>query len=179
MAQIRQVVSETLQATIRRLLPSQQGFTEDLMASNVIQPIIDLTPSAEGSALPVDLSRALAHGSQTSITIQNATNTTIVNTTGFYRVFGDFAAQSISGVAQTATLNLFDGTTSKLLTGISTLAGSTSNQNPNLAFDFIIFLAAGESLRGSATSSAQLLCTTRQVADINGNLVNPSGFTAS
>jgi hypothetical protein len=40
MAQIKSVVSESLQATIRRLLPSQSGFTEDLQAQNVIVPVI-------------------------------------------------------------------------------------------------------------------------------------------
>ena len=60
MAQITQITSEALQATIRRLLPSQQGFGEDLQASNVITPIIDLTPTAEGSSLSENLSTALA-----------------------------------------------------------------------------------------------------------------------
>ena len=53
MAQIINITSEALQATIRRLLPSQQGFGEDLQATNVVQPIIDLTPTAEGTVLPV------------------------------------------------------------------------------------------------------------------------------
>ena len=58
MAQVTSVTSEALQTQIRNLLPSQQGFGEDLQASNVIVPIIDLTATAEGSALPLDLSSA-------------------------------------------------------------------------------------------------------------------------
>jgi len=81
MAEIREVVSEQLQATIRRLLPSQRGFTEDLQASNVITPIIDLTPTAEGSLLDTSLQQALAFGSQTAFNVINA-NTTIINTAG-------------------------------------------------------------------------------------------------
>ena len=41
------VTSEALQSTVRRLLPSQQGFGSDLEATNLIQPVIDLTPTAE------------------------------------------------------------------------------------------------------------------------------------
>ena len=51
MSQIIPIVSEALQATVRRLLPSQNGFGEDLQASNVIVPIVNLTPSAEGTEL--------------------------------------------------------------------------------------------------------------------------------
>ena len=60
------VNSETLQAQIRDLLPSQAGFGSELRASNVITPIIDLTATAEGSGLPQDFARALAFGSQTA-----------------------------------------------------------------------------------------------------------------
>ena len=78
MAQITSVTSEALQATIRRLLPSQQGFGEDLQASNVIFPIIDLTPTAEGSVLGTNLQTAIAFGSITSI---NANSSTAVSYT--------------------------------------------------------------------------------------------------
>jgi len=60
--QIIRLTSEALQASIRRLLPSQQGFGLDLEATNVITPIIDLTPTAEGSELRQDLQSALAYG---------------------------------------------------------------------------------------------------------------------
>jgi len=95
MAQIRQVVSESLQATIRDLLPSQQGFTEDLQASNVITPIIDLTPSAEGSTLQTDLQQALNFGGATAHSIANTTST-IINSPGFYRVTGVVNLDSVS-----------------------------------------------------------------------------------
>ena len=85
MAQIIRITSEALQATIRRLLPSQQGFGEDLQASNVIQPIIDLTPSAEGSETRQDLQSALAFGSVTLFQVFNGSST-VINTPGFFRV---------------------------------------------------------------------------------------------
>jgi hypothetical protein len=87
LAQVRPVTSETLEAQIRDLLPSQNGFTEDLQASNVITPIIDLTSVAEGTSTPRILQTAMAFGSNTSFTVQNTT-TTVANTPGFYRILG-------------------------------------------------------------------------------------------
>ena len=57
------VNSEQLQATVRNLLPSQNGFGSELQATNIITPIIDLTPSAEGTVLRQDLQKALTFGS--------------------------------------------------------------------------------------------------------------------
>ena len=85
MAQLINITSEALQATVRRLLPSQQGFGEDLQAQNVITPIIDLTPTAEGSSVPVQLQEAFFAG-QASQSIRNGGTVTLVNTPGFWRV---------------------------------------------------------------------------------------------
>ena len=82
MSEVIRVTSEALQSTIRDLLPSQNGFGDDLMASNVIIPTIDLTASAEGSSLPLELNNALAFDSQTSFQVTSG-STTIINTTGF------------------------------------------------------------------------------------------------
>lgn len=175
MAQIRQVVSETLQATVRRLLPSQQGFTEDLQASNVITPIIDLTPSAEGSTLPVDLSRALAFGSQTAFQISNTT-TVIANTTGFYRIIGTATIKTGGNTSCFCLFDMSDGLTTKTVWGLQ--AQATSDTGEYVAeYDFIVFLAAGESISGRcANATSRLNGSSRQVADVNGELVNPSGF---
>lgn len=178
MAQIRQVVSESLQATIRRLLPSQQGFTEDLQASNVITPIIDLTPTAEGSALPTDFARALAFGSQTVYSVQNTT-TTIINTAGFYRVFG-----CCSAIGETSTgsglsnFNLSDGLTTKKIWEMTSFADSLDTTF-SMDYDFVVFLNAGDSLSITSNVNARNVGSTRQVADVSGNVVNPDGFTSS
>ena len=89
--QITRITSEALQATIRRLLPSQQGFGEDLQATNVITPIIDLTPTAEGSSVPESLQQALAYGSQTVFSQTNAGDVAIISTAGFYRITGSYS----------------------------------------------------------------------------------------
>jgi len=179
LAQIRQVVSEALQAKIRSLLPSQQGFTEDLQASNVIMPVIDLTEAAEGSAVRADLQSALAFGSQTSVGIYNTT-TTIVNTTGFYRVVGVMTCGGSGGTAGSAVLRLKNGATTKNIYSffaISHAAGQDTTQHNTI--DLVIFLNTGDSLEGTTNAQGSMNVTYRQIADINGNLVNPSGFSPS
>tara|TARA_Y100000356_G_C11251438_1_gene287321 strand:+ start:1063 stop:1599 length:537 start_codon:yes stop_codon:yes gene_type:complete len=175
MAQIRQVVSESLQSTVRRLLPSQQGFTEDLQASNVITPIIDLTPSAEGSSLPVDLSRALAFGSQTAFSVNNS-SAVIANAAGFWRIFGAGAVMEQSGVDTALSFTMTDGLSTKTIWAMTLESGSSTRFLP-AQYDFVVFLDSGESISivsnsGNVHSSG----SARQVADINGELVNPSGF---
>lgn len=179
MAQIRQVVSEALQAKIRSLLPSQQGFTEDLQASNVITPIIDLTASAEGAALPQYLQVAFSLGNITSFSVQNTTST-LVNNTGFYRVFGSVNVAAGSGTRGNGVLTLTDGTTSKNIVEYEQNQLTTGAiKSVNATFDFVVFLDAGKSLTCTTNSFCVISGNTEQVADINGNLVNPSGFSSS
>lgn len=161
--------SQELEDKVRDLLPSQGGAGAgfDLSASTQIIPIIDLTESAEGSNVRQDLQTALSFNTGTSFNIRNATNTVIINTTGYYRVFGT----SVSGQLQ-SNFNLFDGTTTKQI-ALYGLAANTIYPFV-INFDFVVFLSAGDSLRGTSASLTNYLSgVTRQIADISGNLVNP------
>lgn len=178
MAQITPITSEALQEAIRRLLPSQVGFGEDLQASNVVMPIIDLTPTAEGSTLPENLQTALAFGSQTAFKINGGTST-IINTTGFWRVIGTIAGGTTSTIPVEANFSLTDGFSTKIVYGLDVQQASAADPALAVAFDFVVFLKAGDSLTGTSTANANLFGSYRQIADINGNLVNPSGFVVS
>lgn len=177
MAQIRPIVSESLEAQIRDLLPSQNGFTEDLQAQNVIVPVIDLTSAAEGSALPIDLSRALAFGSQTSI-VANGSTVTIANTAGFWRIFGYASVYTYSGTA-TVDFDMSDGVSTKEIFSVAQSYGSVaSNQTLIVPVDLNVFLDTGESISVTASSRSEFSGSVRQIATVNGTLVNPSGFSA-
>lgn len=176
MAQITNVTSESLQAKIRQLLPSQQGFGEDLQAQNVIVPIIDLTETAEGSILRSDLQTAL-NTSNTVVTVDNS-SATIANTAGFYRI--DYVANLHIGNSSSGLVNLLinDGLSN---TQIWRYTFNTINAVANgvIAGHLIVFLRSGDSLLSSSdTTDATLTTSTRQIADISGNLVNPTGFTS-
>jgi hypothetical protein len=160
--------SEQLEDKIRSLLPSQGGAGAgfDLSASTQIIPVIDLTESAEGSQLREDLQRSFSLTSITRFNVNNTT-TTIINTTGYFRLFG---ASHITGVGS-IFVNLTDGVTTKTLL---TVNGDGTPQIGNEYFDFMVFLSAGESV--SVTSSGTTMSfigVSRQIADISGNLVNP------
>ena len=175
MAQVTSVTSETLQAKIRELLPSQQGFGEDLQASNVILPIVDLTATAEGSGLPVSMQQAISYGSNTAVDVNNTT-TTIANVAGFYFLEGIINLVYSNVGLQNVTIDITDGATPKQLFEASTLgSGGAGSISQNMKTYF--FLRSGDSVSITATQFGSFGGTIRQIADVNGNLTNPSGFT--
>lgn len=167
------VNSEELQSLIRDLLPSQNGFGSELQASNVITPIIDLTATAEGSTLRSDLQTALAFGSQTVFQISNGTST-ILNSPGFYRVTAFMSTQQDTVGSETNSFSLTDGATTKEL--FEQIGGIASGGQANFV-DFTVFLAAGESLTGTSSSTSSFIRgSTRQVAQGDGTFVQPNGY---
>jgi hypothetical protein len=161
--------SQELESKVRSLLPSQGGAGAgfDLSASTQIIPVIDLTESAEGSNLRQDLQTSMSFKSITAFNIANTT-TTIINNTGYYRVFGSITSSSNDPVRFSMT----DGATTKILFDTGYTIGSGTIVIP---FDFVVFLAAGDSFTGTSGSSNQVLSgSTRQIANITGELVDPS-----
>ena len=175
---ISTVTSEALQLKLRQLLPSQQGFGTDLSASDTIIPIIDLTASAEGSDVREDLQKALAFGSNTFTALIGTSNTAIESGTGFFRVVGSVTCRQQAADA-VGTLLINDGATSKTIFQVSLDAGSEGGQVVQ-SFDFIVFLRSGDTFGATTSNSTvQLSVSVRQVADSNGTLVQPVGFTPS
>ena len=168
------IKSTTLEDKINQLLPSQGGQQAgvDLSASTTIIPVVDLTESAEGSVLRQDLQTSLSLTSTTAFAVSNS-NTTVINTTGYFRVFGAYTCLESSGATTTDSFNLTDGTTTKIIKAFKRF-GTTSVIKNVEQYDFVVFLQAGDSLTiNSTTTSAFFNGCTRQIADINGNLVNP------
>lgn len=175
MAQIIPIVSDALQATIRRLLPSQSGFGEDLQAQNVIVPIIDLTPSAEGSAIGTDLQQAIAFGSQTAFNAAGGSDI-VANTPGFYRIWGVAQVTPSPSGSGSCTFTMSDGLSVKTVWGLSSAANG-NNSEVAASFDFVVFLAAGESITAVSSNGGNIMTgSSRQIASVTGELVNPSGF---
>jgi hypothetical protein len=168
------VNSEGLQAQIRDLLPSQNGFGSELQASNVITPIIDLTRAAEGSIVGENLQTAIAFGSQTAFDVRNTT-TVIANSTGFFRMICGIASYSRSGAAESALLKMSDGISTKTVWGLN-YSTFLVNQTHTEKLDLTFFLAAGQDLSWTCTNAMQCVGSIRQIATGDGTLVNPNGF---
>jgi len=162
--------STALEDKINQLLPSQGGKQAgvDLSASTQIIPIVDLTESAEGSNFRQDLQTALSLTSCTAFSVTNTT-TTIINTTGYFRIFGAASGSRAGAGADFVVFSVTDGTTTKIL-----VSYDFYDPNALVPFNFNVFLRAGESVTLQTTSINQVCKgVTRQIADISGNLVNP------
>jgi hypothetical protein len=176
LAQVRPVTSETLEAQIRNLLPSQNGFSEDLQASNVITPIIDLTAAATGTNVPEYQAQALAFGSQTAFNAENS-SVVIANAPGFYRILFTATNRGSSATSAFARLTMTDGLSVKTVWEANLRSGAAQTTTTGVT-DLIVFLSAGDSITATTTlAGCVLVGSSRQVADVNGDVVYPSGFT--
>ena len=167
------IQSEKIRDKLNNLLPSQNvgGIGVELTGSTQIIPIVDLTEIAEGSNLREDLQKALSLSSVTAFQINNA-STTIINTTGTFRIFGTAFIGAHSSAAS-CTFSVTDGTTTKVLYTVKGIS-SSQVQASTESYDFLVKLAAGESIIATSTSTIfELNGITRQIADLSGNLVNP------
>mgnify|MGYP003627843861 FL=1 len=168
MAQEFTINSTAIEDKINSLLPSQGGFGAgiDFSASTMVIPIIDLTETASGGSARADLQTALSL-KVTSFSVTNAT-TTLVNTTGYFRVFGNCFANNNG----TAEFNITDGTTTKKLVKFAAISGVDDHESSN--YDFNVFLTAGDSLTCTSSSTNSVLTgCTRQIASLDGTLTNP------
>lgn len=174
------VTSEALEAKFRQVFPAQGGaeLVDDLYASGVIQPVIDFSSVAEGSVLPTELQQAYDFSTNESVVENSSAN--IITTPGFWKISIAFAGESEAG-NQNVRLFITDGFSTKNLWRITTAnVGGTSSESDSFTAERIVYVRSGDTV-GVASSSTLLIATFnyRQIADVNGNLVNPLGFTFS
>lgn len=176
MPQIINITSEAIQAQIRRLLPSQQGFGIDIEASSVITPVIDITPAAEGSQLPDYLQRAKAHGSQTTISAEGTTSSYNL-TPGFWSIDVVSTILASNTAARTNAVQIVDASTTKTIWFHKTRSGGINGEYVCVPFNDVIFLRAGDSLSIEAGTNCNIGGSVRQLATVNGDFVVPNGFS--
>jgi hypothetical protein len=174
------VTSEALEKKFRDTFPAQGGaeLIQDLFASGVIVPTVDFTAAAEGSELPTYLQTAWDF-STGNVNTSNGTNTLITNT-GFWLVDTQVSIQDAGSATFEASLQIDDGLSAKLLYRVflrnSSVSGTMITDNRSQ----VVFLRAGQSLTATSNDNNVIMSNSwRQVADVNGNLVNPLGFTFS
>jgi len=164
MAQEFTINSNAIESKINQLLPSQGGFGAgvDFSASTMVIPIVDLTETAEGSNVREDLQTSLSHNNTTFTQFFNTTSN-LVATTGYYSVLSNVFCDTTAG---SAYFDITDSISAKKVYQVSLKpAGVFSVPR------FIVKLEAGDTLRGVSTNTSMVVnVTTRQIADINGNL---------
>lgn len=167
------IKSTNLEDKVKQLLPSQGGLGAgfDLSASTQIIPIVDLTESAEGSNLRQDLQSAFKLDNANSFFVTNAT-TTVISNTGFWRLYGNSMILS-AAATRTNSIGITDGVTTNLIWRSTAFSGGTAGQYISVNFDVLIKLEAGDSLQVTGALNSAMGGAVRQIADIDGNLVNP------
>lgn len=174
MAQEFTIKSQDIEDKINQLLPSQGGAGAgvDFSASTMVIPIVDLTETAEGSALRQDLQRSISFTTANAFEISNA-STTLLNTTGYYNFRGLISAVA-TGANLNANFEISDGTTQKELFNFYVNSMATTTSLSAVPFNFDVKLTAGDSIIANSDNTAIIISGTfRQIADINGNLTNP------
>ena len=162
--------SQELENKIRTLLPSQGGAGAgfDLSASTQIIPIIDLTESAEGSNLRQDLQTSFSLTNTTRGSVSGATST-LISTTGYWRLQGN-ASATFNG-NNTTTIRVTDGVTTATVYELQAYNSAGTDTIGIIPFDFVVFVAAGQSITISADTEARMNVQARQIATIDGELI--------
>ena len=165
------IKSQAIEDKVNQLLPSQGGFGAgvDFSASTMVVPIVDLTETAEGSNIRQDIQRAISFRSINSFSVSGgSSDTDIITTTGYYQV--QFLISVLNG--GTLTFKLGDGTSTK---NIWQLAAPSVATSAPLIDSLVIFINAGDKfILNSTSTDTRVSGNYRQIADISGNLVNPT-----
>lgn len=144
------------------------------MAQNVIVPIIDLTTAAEGSSVPENLQTAIDFS--TGHATVAGSSTVIINNAGFWRIIINASMFIQATAAAEGKLTLSDGLSTKSVWEVNGVVGNVAAGTQSI--DMVIFLRSGDSASLSSNQSFLTLdASYRQIADLNGNLINPLGFS--
>jgi len=171
---------EAIEEDLNSNFPSQGQGNPPLYysLSEVVVPTYSINNVAEGTSLPESLQQAWDFS--TSAAQINNTTTNLITTTGFWKVdltyTGDIDA---AAATNNARIEIFDGITAKQVWAVSNFAVTGVNSFALAeSSSFVVFLRSGDTLRGISTQTAATLDVWyRQIADVNGNLVNPLGFS--
>ena len=175
------LTDEALEKRFRDTFRSQGGaeLVDDLYASGVIVPVVDFTAAAEGSALRADLQTAWDFS--TGYTSVNNASSTIINNAGFWLLDVLWTGElDFPSVQFRARLYLTDGATNKEFWKLESPVSTNNTPNSLAEQRMVVFVRSGDSVVANARDTESTLSVTyRQIADVSGNLINPTGFSFS
>jgi|SRR6056300_1905044 len=165
---------EAIEEDLNSNFPSQGQGNPPLYysLSEVVVPTYSINSVTEGSGLAENLQTAWDFSTGHN-TVSNAT-TTVINNTGFWKVSLNAVLGGTGGVG---SMQITDGLSNKTIWRYSSTTTGT-NQTDNTLDDQIVFLRTGDSLVVSSnTGDLDIDVWYRQIATLNGTLVNPLGFS--
>ena len=173
---------EAIEEDLNSNFPSQGQGNPPLYysLSEVVVPTYSINSVAEGSGLPEVLQQAWDF-STGNAQINNASYQNVITNTGFWLVDLTYAGYNATTGAgrQNANVDIYDGITSKPVWGVT----NSTNQaavatNPVIESKFVVFLRSGDILRARTQNVDHTIdIWYRQIATVNGQLVNPLGFS--
>ena len=177
------LTDEALEKKFRDTFKSQGGaeLVDDLYASGVIVPVVDFSAAAAGSQLPSNLQTAWDKATG-YVQVTNA-NVDLITNTGFWQVNLTATVPSSNSNAHRGAIFIEDSSAATYVVWrTEAQAIPTGNETTMLITSgpFVVFLQAGDRLKAFTNDvQCDLEVWYRQIADVNGNLVNPLGFTSS
>jgi hypothetical protein len=168
-------VSEDFQRAFRNQFPSQTSTGRDLHVSDIVIPVVDMSPVASGASLPLDL-RFCRNRNTTAVGTSTTVGfTDVITTTGFWGV--NIMISGFGG--QTAIEHqLSGGGTTQQISKVN--AQQTSGDSFIQLESFTVFIKAGDVLQYAYSENGTNGSFTgfyTQLADVNGNLVSPNGYS--
>lgn len=177
------ITDEALEKKFRDTFISQggAGLTDDLYASGVIVPVIDFSSAAEGSDIAQNLQTAWDFATGHTL-VRSATPVTIISTAGFWKIDLVYAGlgANTGATLNSAILDIYDGATAVEIWQYSNSTSASVITRTVTENTFVAFVRSGDVIRFTCQDANQS-CNIwyRQIADVNGNLTNPLGFTPS
>jgi len=161
---------EAIEEDLNSNFPSQGQGNPPLYysLSEVVVPTYSINTVAEGSSLPENLQTALDFSVSEVNQIGSGTST-ITSTPGFYRLI----VLATSATGGEANIQLTDGLTVKNIV----IFDWNQTSVLELQWEGVVFVNTGITLQVSGDANQSTFTTSRQIADLNGNLVNPLGFS--
>lgn len=174
------VTDEALEKRFRDTFRAQGGaeLVDDLYAQGVIVPVVDFTAAATGQQLSQNLQTAWDFSTGHSSVVN--TTSTLISNAGFWQVDLTATLDAGDGAGATGFIFIDAGVTTKKIWQVNTLSTGANSAASLADGSFVVFLRSGDSLKAtSGGTRVELEIWYRQIATLNGDSVNPSGFTSS
>lgn len=168
-----------LYAQFRQDFPAQagEGITSDLNYSDTIVPIVDMTDAAGEGTLQSNLQTAVDFSTTMITTNTPATSKQLITTTGFWQC-SIFAAISASTTNSLVRYFISDGSSASDFFRLESIGIGSTDPEVVVTRNVVVFLRAGDTLRvNTVNTSTRTNISFRQIATVNGELINPLGFS--
>lgn len=173
------ITDEALEKRFRDTFRSQGGaeLVDDLYAQGVIVPIVDFTAAATGGQLGQNLQTAWDFATGYDKVENDIVQ--IISNAGFWQI--DLNLSMLHNtVLRNGRVLISDGFTSKPIWEAHSINTSTTQTTNMESSSFVVFVRAGRTV---SVESNNVNCIIdvwyRQIATVNGDLINPSGFSSS